>query len=149
MKLWNEFIANKITLKCINKNGKIICFTSIRCCRPHLISLECVSASTFCYFSLPLCVSFIPPPPIFRVIVKVNILRYQGEISLALRTMEENFFQQFCRARKVMFRGEAKKKRKPVMGYKSSTLPPQSEAFFGDERGKKSKLSNITHNLMA
>ena len=95
--MWNEFIANKITLKCINKNGKIICFT---------FTFHPSSSFTKIYFNINLLlfltyVSSAPSFPstsILYVIVKVNILRYQGEFFLALRTAaKKKFFQQFYR----------------------------------------------------
>lgn len=135
--MWNEFIANKITLKCINKNRKIICFTFVF---SPLFAKSRVSASTFCFFSLS---SLLPRHQTLCVIVSANILRYQGEIFSRLTHPEysrKKSFQQFYR------------RENSVMGPQIKHPLPFSEKhsiFKRERKAEKSKLSNITHNLMA
>lgn len=131
LKMWNEFIANKITLKCINKNGKIICFTFVFFLPSFLESR--VSASTFCYFSLL--------PASLCVIVKVNILRYQGEISSRLTHPKNRQKKSFSA---TLLEG------KPVIGPTNQAPSPffwNSIEFFGAREKQKKVNSRILHTI--
>lgn len=79
LKMRNEFIANKITLKCVNKNGKFHFLLST----PHCYSSSSLSSRTQ---HQPSAILLFFTSSLSRlaalqycVIVKVNILRYQGE----------------------------------------------------------------------